>query len=150
MAKVITNGRCVMCGKENVQLWTLDNMRRVVAAYLCDTDAAPLLAIMDAAGDLPPDQQIPIPERGGEPLGNLDIHKRGRRDVRMEPLEWTPPGPPATIAPPEPKELTDLDLIVIQFREEGMAWKGVGKALGMSRQAAYERFRHLPVKKNGV
>jgi hypothetical protein len=62
--------------------------------YLCKDDAAPLTAIMEAAGDLPPDSQVPMPERDAGPA--LDVHKRGRRDAPMTPLlNWTPPGEPA-------------------------------------------------------
>jgi len=86
MARVSSRrGRCVICGKTTFTLWTLDNLHRVVVTYLCEEDAAPLAAIMDAAGDLPPDKQVPLPER------DLVVHTRGRRQPTMEPLDWTPP-----------------------------------------------------------
>lgn len=84
--------RCLMCGRSAETLWTLDNMARVGVMYLCEADSAPLQAILDAAGDLPPDQQKPLPERGKEPIDFTVVHKRRRRDSGMAPLlDWTPP-----------------------------------------------------------
>lgn len=100
MAKMISNRRCVVCGKTNVFMWTIDNMREVVVTYLCKEDSAPLLAVMEAAGNLPPDLQVPLGERDGEPDGSLDVHQRGRRQPVMVPLlDWTPPGEEPAAAP---------------------------------------------------
>lgn len=133
---------CVICGTtKGVRLWTIDNLNKVVGAHLCKDDAAPLWKIMDAVGGPQLHTKLPRPQ-GGPPI---DIHKRGRRDVPMEPLlNWTPPEEAPARPAPMPPELTDLDLIVIDFRKEGMSWEAVGKALDISRQAAYQRFRHLP------
>lgn len=81
--------RCVICGASNITIWTLDNTERAVVTYLCSRDAAPLVAIMEAAGDLPPSRQRPLADRGQvEPM---PVHARGRRRTSLEPLDWTPP-----------------------------------------------------------
>lgn len=142
--------RCLVCGKtDRVMVYTIDNVQQVGVMFLCKRDAQPLTELMDAAGNLPPLEQVPLPdrERVHAPVEPF-VHKRGRRMPEMVPLVWTPPPGPPVIRKPKP-EFTDLDLIVIQFREEGMSWEGVGDALDISRQAAYERFKHLPVRKPG-
>lgn len=100
MAKVIANRQCVICGKSNVQLWTIDNMRKVVVTYLCKDDAAPLVAIMDAAGDKTPDEQIPLTMRNE--LEQFErTPTRGRRQPEMVPLlNWIPPTPVELTPPP--------------------------------------------------
>lgn len=102
MARLIKNRRCVLCGKNNVYMWTIDNMQKVVVTYLCKDHSGLLLDIMNAAGTLPPNEQIPVPDRADGPPGYLDVHKRGRREVPMRPLlNWTPP--PASLPPEKPK-----------------------------------------------
>jgi len=87
---VTEDKRCIICGGSNITIWTLDNMQRAVVTYLCDRDAAPLVAIMDAAGDLPPSKQRPLSDKGK--VDPLPVHKRGRRRTNLEPLvDWTPP-----------------------------------------------------------
>jgi len=94
--------RCVMCGQPRATLWTLDNMKQAVVTYLCKDDAAPLQAIMEAAGELPPSEQVPMPDR------DMVIHARGRRQPKMAPLlNWTPPDaarPPAQEERPDTQE----------------------------------------------
>jgi hypothetical protein len=83
--------RCVICGASTVMIWTLDNMERAVVTYLCAVHAAPLVAVMDAAGDLPPSKQKPLADRPQK----QPVHTRGRRRTALEPLvEWTPPSEP--------------------------------------------------------
>jgi hypothetical protein len=90
MAKVIRNRHCVICGQPNVQMWTLDNMYAAGVAYLCVEHGAPLQAVLEAAGDLAPDDQIPLPERAMGPVPSSV--GRGRRAPEMAPLlDWTPP-----------------------------------------------------------
>lgn len=101
MAKVIKNRNCVMCGQPNVQLWTLDNMQGAAVAYLCLEHSAPLLAVMEAAGDLAPDDQTPLTERSGEPVPRA---YRARRGGEMAPLlNWTPPEELAAMLKPKRK-----------------------------------------------
>jgi hypothetical protein len=130
---------CVICGTTTrVRLWTIDNLNKVVGAYLCREDAAPLWKIMDAVGC--PQLHTKLPRPSGPPVAT-----KRHRDVPMTPLlNWTPPTEAPERPAPMPPELTDLDLIVIDFRKDGMSWEAVGKALDISRQAAYQRFRHLP------
>ena len=107
MVKMLKNRRCVVCGESPVLMWTIDNMSNVAVTYLCTEHGAPLQEIMDLAGDLPPDRQIPVPERGVEPL---DIHLRGRRDPKMMPLlNWTPPEDPGPVPEPTPEPAHEPD-----------------------------------------
>jgi hypothetical protein len=106
MAKL--DKRCVICGTtKGVRLWTIDNLYKVVATYLCKEDAVPLTKIMDAAGDFPLRKQVPVPDRPLGPEG-LDIHKHGRREVPMEALDWTPPSEPELHKDKEPKVPDDF------------------------------------------
>ncbi|HJV97472.1 MAG TPA: hypothetical protein VJ617_00015, partial [Arthrobacter sp.] len=87
--------RCVLCGSYNATLWTLDNQRRAAVTYLCKSDAAPLVFIMDATENLPPAAQRPLNDRSG-PAEEVKVpaQKRGRKVSVLEPLEWVPPTPP--------------------------------------------------------
>lgn len=99
MAKMISNRHCVVCGKNNVMLWTLDNMRKAVVTYLCKEHGEPLLAIMELAGDIPPEDQIPVPDRSP---ADLQSYQRSKRETRMAPLlDWTPP---EEFLPPQKEE----------------------------------------------
>lgn len=90
MVKVINNRRCVICGQRNVQLWTVDNTQHAGVAYLCVEHGAPLQEILEAAGELAPDEQIPLPERHGEMMPQ--VYVKGKRSGGMIPLlDWTPP-----------------------------------------------------------
>jgi hypothetical protein len=136
MAKVIQNRRCVMCGQHNVQLWTLDNTQHAVVTYLCKEHWAPLMEVMEAAGDLAPDDQVPMPERGLEP-----VPTRGKRESGMAPLlDWTPPEPAPM--PPEP-ELTAEEKLVKQALEDGKTWPQISEALGIEVLDAVEKYGDL-------
>lgn len=130
--------RCIMCGTpKNVRLWTIDNLSTVTVTYLCRNHAAPLAAIVEAAGNLPPDQQVPMPDRGTEPVGNLDVHKRGRKQPVMVPLNWTPPAPR-----PEPV-LTVEEKLVKQALKDGKTWPEISETLGTPILDTVEKYSHL-------
>jgi hypothetical protein len=76
----MTANVCAVCGALGTVLWTLDNMQVAVVAHLCPEHAAPLEAIVLAAGTAPPDERE-------EPL----TPRRVARKRGMEPLDWTPP-----------------------------------------------------------
>lgn len=152
MSDVATN-RCVICGKTAAYLWTLDNMESVSVTYLCTIDSAPLIAILDAAGDIPPHKQVPLPERG-QPVPDLKSpFKKGRQRLpKLEPLlDWTPPGQPklrqevieAELARQGKLELSDVEKMVKTLREEGKSWRQIGEMMGISKQAAFQRYQHL-------
>lgn len=88
MARMITNRQCVVCGQTNVRMWTIDNMHKVVVTYLCDMHAEPIMEIMEIAGQLPPDEQVPVPQRGMEPPPE---QFKGRRAPMVPLLDWIPP-----------------------------------------------------------
>ena len=86
--KAITNRQCVVCGEGNVQLWTLDNLQKVSAMYLCWQHGKPLQELLEIAGDVPPDKHVPVPLRDEE----HPVMDSGRHNNRMVPLlDWTPP-----------------------------------------------------------
>lgn len=89
MAKVISNRRCVMCGQVNVQMWTIDNLKQACVTYLCGEHGAPLQAILNAAGDLAPNEQVPLPDRDKEPP--LEPAEKRRQSNMVPLLGWTPP-----------------------------------------------------------
>lgn len=86
----MSEGRCIMCNASDATLWTLDTGGKVAVTYLCKRDAAPLVAVMDAAGAEPPSRQRSAVAQG---LAPMPVHNRNhRRGRQMEPLDWTPPG----------------------------------------------------------
>lgn len=81
---VTAEGRCVICGAVECKPWTIDNGDIVVVTFLCLTDSAPLNAIVEAAGPVPPSRQLPLdPE--------TKVPRRLPRRRSMVPLDWTPP-----------------------------------------------------------
>jgi hypothetical protein len=78
---------CIVCGSENVHLWTLDSGRRAAPMYLCPLHEAPLETLLDAAGYEPPSRQKPL--RNDPPAP--DAPSRAPRRRSMKPLEWFPP-----------------------------------------------------------
>lgn len=129
MAKIMRDRRCLMCGNSPVQLWTIDNLSKVTVSYLCDDHGGMLQAIMDAAGDWPPDQQQPLPDRVAIKEDDLPKNR-----IVMEPLlDWTPPE----------EKVPDEVAIVRKARAEGKSWREIGDALGMSKQEAFEKYATL-------
>ena len=53
------------------------------------------------------------------------------------------PRPPAQSSPQMRKLTTQTEKRVQRMRAEGASWQQVGSALGITRQSAWERFRHL-------
>jgi hypothetical protein len=138
MAKMLKNRRCVVCGQSPVLMWTIDNMSSVVVTYLCTVHGAPLQEIMGLAGDLPPDRQVPLPERDAEAL---DTHLHGRRDPKMMPLlNWTPPEDPGPVPEPEPKPISAEEIIVAQGRQDGKTWDEIGAMVGTTGQNAWGKY----------
>ena len=139
--RAITNRRCLMCGRTNVMLWTLDNSEKASVMYLCKADAAPLTALMEAAGDLPPSRQVPVIDRGVEPLPRRR-RQRGGRALEMAPLDWTPPAPPPIPAPPAPEPRAELtaeeqaaeDELVRASLAIGLTWDEIAGIVGSTPQ----------------
>ena len=110
MARLIKNRLCVVCGETHVRMWTIDNGSKVAVTYLCEIHGAPFKEIMEIAGDLPPDQQLPVPLRDQD-IFSIDLRPRtGHERPKMVALDWTPPGEEPAAAPdhraepePEPK-----------------------------------------------
>lgn len=89
----MTVGRCVICGAMGTERWTLDNGDIVVVTDLCVKDSAPLNAIMEAAGPVPPSRQLPLDSE-------TEVPRRQPRRRSMLPLvEWTPPSDPPLLTP---------------------------------------------------
>ena len=79
--RAIADRHCGVCGKGKVQLWTLDNLTRAGAIYLCKEHGKPLQDILDLAGDIPP-----------EPLAPPEPVIKTPREPKLVPLlDWTPP-----------------------------------------------------------
>lgn len=85
----ITVNLCILCDSDDVALWTLNNQDLATVTYVCREHAAPLQAIMDAAGAEPPHRQRRN-RRGAEPIRPL-AGKTRRKAGHMEPLDWEPP-----------------------------------------------------------
>lgn len=85
----ITVPLCILCDSEDVALWTLNNQDLATVTYVCREHAAPLQAIMDAAGAEPPHRQRRS-RPGAEPIRPL-AGKTRRKAGHMEPLDWEPP-----------------------------------------------------------
>lgn len=143
MAKMLKNRRCVVCGEGPVLMWTIDNMSRVAVTYLCTEHGAPLQEIMGLAGDLPPDKQVPLPERDAEAI---DIHLRGRRDPKMMPLlNWVPPEDPGPVPEeprpaPAPKPISAEEIIVAKARKDGKTWDEIGAMVGTTGQNVWGKY----------
>lgn len=76
---------CIMCGSTSATLWTLNDGGTVAVTYLCKADAAPIVAVMEAAGILAPARQKK-PRKSKAPVAAR------RRRQAMEPLlDWAPP-----------------------------------------------------------
>lgn len=81
------SNRCVLCGAMGTERWTIDNGDVVVVTFLCAKDSAPLHAIREAAGPLPPARQAPGADK--------EVPRRQPRRRSMAPLlDWTPPSDP--------------------------------------------------------
>lgn len=88
--RVFANRQCLVCAATKVQLWTLDNLSTAGAMYLCKEHGEPLQNLLELAGDLPPEEQVPVPLR--DLLGENPILGPGRQRTKMVPLtDWTPP-----------------------------------------------------------
>lgn len=87
----ITVNLCILCDSDDVRLWTLNNGDLATATYVCVEHAAPLQAIMDAAGAEPPHRQR-VRRPGAEPLPREKVQVPRRPRSSMEPLlDWEPP-----------------------------------------------------------
>jgi hypothetical protein len=78
---------CIMCGSTSATLWTLNDGGTVAVTYLCKQDAAPIVAVMAAAGTLAPARQ----KKPRKSKSTAPVAARRRRQA-MEPLlDWAPP-----------------------------------------------------------
>jgi hypothetical protein len=123
--------QCVVCGEPGVQLWTLDNLQKATATYLCWQHSEPLREIMEIAGDAAPDAQVPVPLRGIF----QDVPGPGRRETKMSPLlDWTPP-PAEERTPP-----SDEEVLVAEARHEGKTWKEIAETVGTTHQNLQQKY----------
>lgn len=130
--------RCILCGKVALQMWTLDNTHHACVTYVCDEHAAPLTAVLEAAGDIPPEFQIPVPDR--VPVVKEEIPKPSRL---VPLLDWTPPdegfiGPRNRPAPVD--QMSPEEILVKTSREEGKTWQEIADVLNMTRQNVWFKY----------
>lgn len=81
--------RCLVCGAVDTERWTLDQGVYAAVLDLCEKDAAPLKALTELAGNVPPWRQNK-PARPEDAV-KIPIRTRTPRIRGMEPLEWQPP-----------------------------------------------------------
>ena len=135
-----TDARCILCGRMATGMWTIDNMVHACVTYLCGEHSAPVAEVLAAAGDIPPEFQIPVPDRvvPEEP-------EEKPRPSRLVPLtSWTPPDEgfigPINRPAPQP-EMSPEEILVKTAREEGRTWQEIADVLGMTRQNVWFKYR---------
>lgn len=143
------DARCILCGRMATGMWTIDNMVHACVTYLCGEHSEPVAEVLAAAGDIPPEYQIPIPDR--VPVTEPEPIKPPSRLVPL--LNWTPPDEdfigPMNRPDHHVLEMTPEEKLVKTAREEGQTWQEIAAVLGVTRQNVWFKYHQKYGAKGG-